>query len=194
VCLRRPLVFIVVSTCWETCFSSCRYLTSFFFSSPSSFLDHHTGHPARHDARILLMSASSMPSDFFIIVSIYWKPASYRSSLDLLSFGKATNRSVAKLTCSFFVTTCTLFDMSIALRLRHDLSKVAAPTPRSGACETGYPWVPTDQAHGRPRQVGPAYQKTHRPIGGPNRPSWRPTRPPKDLPEDSLDDLVQTRR
>jgi hypothetical protein len=25
-----------------------------------------------------------------------------------------------------------LFDMSIALRLRHDLSKVAAPTPRSG--------------------------------------------------------------
>jgi hypothetical protein len=24
----------------------------------------------------------------------------------------------------------------------------------------GYPWVPTDQAHGRPQQVGPAYQKT----------------------------------
>jgi hypothetical protein len=21
----------------------------------------------------------------------------------------------------------------------------------------GYPWVPTDQAHGHPRQVGPAY-------------------------------------
>jgi hypothetical protein len=29
------------------------------------FLDHHTSHPARHDARILLMSASSMPSEFF---------------------------------------------------------------------------------------------------------------------------------
>jgi hypothetical protein len=29
------------------------------------FLDHHIGHPARHDARILLMSASSMPSKFF---------------------------------------------------------------------------------------------------------------------------------
>jgi hypothetical protein len=29
------------------------------------FLDHHTGHPASHDARILLMSASSMPSNFF---------------------------------------------------------------------------------------------------------------------------------
>jgi hypothetical protein len=28
-------------------------------------LDHHTGHPARHDARILLVSASSMPSEFF---------------------------------------------------------------------------------------------------------------------------------
>jgi hypothetical protein len=34
-----------------------------FFSS--LLLDHHTGHPARHDARILLMSASSMPSEFF---------------------------------------------------------------------------------------------------------------------------------
>jgi hypothetical protein len=31
----------------------------------SSFLDHHTSHPARHDAWILLMSASSMPSEFF---------------------------------------------------------------------------------------------------------------------------------
>jgi hypothetical protein len=29
------------------------------------FLDHHTSHPARHDAQILLMSASSMPSEFF---------------------------------------------------------------------------------------------------------------------------------
>jgi hypothetical protein len=29
------------------------------------FLDHHTGHPTRHDAGILLMSASSMPSEFF---------------------------------------------------------------------------------------------------------------------------------
>jgi hypothetical protein len=34
----------------------------FFFSS---FLDHHTGHLARHDARILLMSASPMPYEFF---------------------------------------------------------------------------------------------------------------------------------
>jgi hypothetical protein len=84
-----------------------------------------------------------------------------------------------------------VFDLSIALRLRHDLSKVVAPTPRSGACETWYPWVPTDQAHGRPRQSGPAYQKTRRPVSGPNQPSWRPTRPPEDLPEDSPDDLVQ---
>jgi hypothetical protein len=30
-----------------------------------SFLDHHIGHPSHHDARILLMSASSMPSEFF---------------------------------------------------------------------------------------------------------------------------------
>jgi hypothetical protein len=28
-------------------------------------LDHHTGHPTHHDAQILLMSASLMPSEFF---------------------------------------------------------------------------------------------------------------------------------
>jgi hypothetical protein len=59
-----------------------------------------------------------------------------------------------------------------------------------GLVRHGYPWVPTDQAHGHPRQVGPAYQKTRRPASGPNRPSWRPTRPPEDLPEDSPNDLV----
>jgi hypothetical protein len=55
----------------------------------------------------------------------------------------------------------------------------------------GYPWVPTNQAHGYPRQVGLAYQKTRRPVSGPNRPSWQPTLPPEDLPEDSPDDLIQ---
>jgi hypothetical protein len=50
--LRRPLIFFVVPTCWETCFSSHLFSTNFFFTS--SFLDHHTGHPACHDARILL--------------------------------------------------------------------------------------------------------------------------------------------
>jgi hypothetical protein len=67
-----------------------------------SFLDHHAGHSIRHDARILFVSASSMPSNFFIIVSIYWKLASYRSSLDLSSFGKTSNRLDGKLTCYFF--------------------------------------------------------------------------------------------
>jgi hypothetical protein len=60
-----------------------------------------------------------------------------------------------------------------------------------GLVRHGYPWVPTDQAHDRPRLVGPAYQKTRRPDNGPNRPSWWPTRPPEDLLEDSLDDLTQ---
>jgi hypothetical protein len=54
-----------------------------------------------------------------------------------------------------------------------------------------YPWVPIDQAHGRPRQVGPAYQKTRRPISGPNWPSWWLTWPLEDPLEDSLDDLIQ---
>jgi hypothetical protein len=35
------------------------------FPSLFLFFDHHTGHPARRDAQILLMSASSMPSEFF---------------------------------------------------------------------------------------------------------------------------------
>jgi hypothetical protein len=39
--------------------------------------------------------------------------------------------------------------------------------------------------------VGPAYQKTRRPISGPNRPSWQSTLPPEVLQEDSPNDLVQ---
>jgi hypothetical protein len=57
-----------------------------------------------------------------------------------------------------------LFDLSIALRLRRDLSKVIAPTPRSGACET---WVP----------LGPPPTRL---TAVPNK--WvQPTRRPADL-------------
>jgi hypothetical protein len=59
------------------------------------------------------------------------------------------------------------------------------------AVRHGYPWVPTNQAHDRSQQVGLAYQKTHRPVSGPNRPSWRPTRPLEDLLQGSPDDLIQ---
>jgi hypothetical protein len=84
-----------------------------------------------------------------------------------------------------------LFDLSIALRLRHDVSKVAAPTPHSGACET---WVPL-----RPHRPGSQPSPTsgsdlpEDPLTcyWPNWPSWRPTRPPEDLPEDSPNDLIQ---
>jgi hypothetical protein len=40
-------------------------LLDLLFPLFSSFLEHHISHPARYDARILLMSASSMPSEFF---------------------------------------------------------------------------------------------------------------------------------
>jgi hypothetical protein len=57
-----------------------------------------------------------------------------------------------------------LFDLSIALWLRHDLSKFIVPTPRSGACET---WVPLG---------------SHRPGSGPPPDKWVwPTRRPDDL-------------
>jgi hypothetical protein len=60
-----------------------------------------------------------------------------------------------------------------------------------GLVRLGYSWVPTDQAHSHPRQVGLAYKKTRRPVSGPNRPSWQPTRSPEDLPKGSPNDLVQ---
>jgi hypothetical protein len=47
----------------------------------------------------------------------------------------------------------------------------------NGLCSSvrhGYPWVPTDQAYGRPRQVGPAYQKTLRPVSVPTDLVGRP--------------------
>jgi hypothetical protein len=36
-----------------------------------------------------------------------------------------------------------------------------------------------------------ACQKARRPDSGRNRPSWWPTRPSEDLPEDSPNDLIQ---
>jgi hypothetical protein len=48
-----------------------------------------------------------------------------------------------------------------------------------GLVRHGYPWVPPDLVHGRPQQVGPAYQKTRRLDSGPNRPYLWATRPPK---------------
>jgi hypothetical protein len=84
------------------------------------------------------MSASLMPSKLFVIISIYWKPASYRST-SLHSARLQTGRLPSQFVFFLFGPVCMLFDLSIALRLRHDLSTVATPTPRSGACET---WVP----------------------------------------------------
>jgi hypothetical protein len=133
------------------------------------------------------------PLNFFIVIWIYWKSASYRSSLDLSTFGKTTNRSAAKLNSFFFFfgPTCMLFDPSIALRLCHDLFKVVTPTPCSGVFET---WVPLGphRPGSRPSPTsGSSLQKTRRPVSGPDRPSWRPTRPPEGLPKDSPYDLVQ---
>jgi hypothetical protein len=137
--LRHPLVFFVIPTCRETCFPSCRYSTYFFLLLfifwiiipailPATMLGYYS------------MSASLMPSEFFHRRIDLLEVSSYRSSLDLSSFSKITNRLAAKLTCSFFIRpTCMLFDMPIDLRLRCDLYKFDVPTPRSGACET---WVP----------------------------------------------------
>jgi hypothetical protein len=60
-----------------------------------------------------------------------------------------------------------------------------------GLVRHGFPRPALTRLTGHPRQVGPAFQKTRRPVSEPNRPSWRPTRPPEDLLEDSPNDLVQ---
>jgi hypothetical protein len=101
VCLRRPLVFLVVPTCWETRFSSRRYSTYIFplllfwtiilAILPAMMLGYYSWVHLR------------CPLNFFIVVSIYWKPASYRSSLDLSSFGKTINRLATTLICFFFL-------------------------------------------------------------------------------------------
>jgi hypothetical protein len=97
--LRRPLVFFVVLTCWEKCFSSSHYSTYLFFLFwiiipaifPATMLGYYS------------MIASLRPSEFFIVVSIYWKSTSYRSSLDLSSLGKTANKLDAKLIYFFFL-------------------------------------------------------------------------------------------
>jgi hypothetical protein len=137
-------------------------------------------------------SASLMPSKMF--------SSSFQSIGSLLPLGHhSTSLQSARLQTGrlpsrlvlFFGPTRMLFDLSIALRLRHDLSKVAAPTPHSGACETWVPQGSHQLGSRRPRQVGLTYQKTRQPVSGPNRPSWQPTQPPEELPEDSPDDLIQ---
>jgi hypothetical protein len=62
-----------------------------------------------------------------------------RHSTSLHSARLQTGRLPSRFVLFSFGPTCMLFDLSIALRLHHDLSKVAAPTTRSGAYET---WVP----------------------------------------------------
>jgi hypothetical protein len=149
-----------------------------------SFLDHHTSHPACHDARILLYEC--------VLDALYWKSSSYRSSLDLTSFGKAKPGRLLSWFARFsFWPMCMLFDLSVVLWLHLGLLRLLRLHLAQGLVRHGYPWVPTDLAHGHPREVGLAYQKTRWPDSGPNQPSWWRTRPPEDLSEDSLSELIQ---
>ena len=118
--------------------------TLFFF-----FLDHQTGHAARFNARVLLYEFVFDDVLISYVASIYWKSTSCRSALDLATLGKLHNRSALSWLNSFLGTSCMLFDLSIASRLRHVSLAVATPTHRSGACEI---WVPLDphQSGSRP--------------------------------------------
>jgi hypothetical protein len=164
--LRCPFIFFVVPTCWEIYFSSRRYSTYFFFFF--SWIIIPAILPA-DDARILLYECIlNALWNFFIIISIYRKLTSHRASLDRSSFGKTSNRSAAKSICSFlFWSTCMLFDLSIAYDFIVTFLRSLCLHLARGLVRHGYPWVPTDQAHGCPRQVGPTYQKIRPPIKWP---------------------------
>ena len=140
-------------------------------------------------------SSSAMTSQFFYVASIYWKSTSYRLALDLAILGKLRHRSALSWLNSFLGTSCMLFDLSIVSRLRHVPLAVAMPTHRSGLVRHGYPWVPTYQGLGRPRQVSPAHQKTRRPVSrsvrpdsGPNRPDLWSRRLSRRFPQTTLSD------
>ena len=118
--------------------AGCLY-TPLFKTKSTLFLDHQTGHAARFNARGLLYEFVFDDLLIFYVASIYWKSTSHRSTLDLATLGKLRNRSALCWLNSFLGTSCMLFDLSIASRLRHVSLVVATPTHRSGACET---WVP----------------------------------------------------
>jgi hypothetical protein len=133
--LQCPLVFFVMPTYWETCFTSSRYSTyffSFFFGS-----SYRPSCPPRCSDTTLWVHPWR-PLYFFIVVSIYWKSASYMSSLDLTAFSKTTNRLAAKMICSFLLNQCARYSTSWWLQ-----DFVMTPSSRCaytslGACET---WV-----------------------------------------------------
>jgi hypothetical protein len=77
--LRRPLVLLVVLTCWKTYFSSRHYSTYFFFSSLLFWIIIPAILPAMM-LRYYSMSASSMPSEIFSL--------SFRSIGSLLPIGR----------------------------------------------------------------------------------------------------------
>jgi hypothetical protein len=63
----------------------------------------------------------------------------------------------------FFVTSCNMLLALVAGRTMKSrgrnraLEEYLCTDPCYATVRHGYPWVPTDQAHGCPRQVGPAY-------------------------------------
>jgi hypothetical protein len=144
--LRRPLVFFIVPTCWEICFSSLRCSIYFCFLSLFWIIIPAILPPRWWDTTLWVHLRC--PLDFFIVISIYWKSASYRSSLDLPSFGKTTDRSAAKLTCSFFFWTDVHAIRHVDGFKTSSWPSLDAPTNRSGACET---WVPLGPHRPGPR-------------------------------------------
>jgi hypothetical protein len=110
-----------------------------------------------------------------------WSPARWSLSLWILSSRQDTCRCHHRLrSTTSWLHARTPVGCRPQFLLPHIEDSLASASPIPHAASRG----------GLPEQVGPAYQKTHRPVSGPNRPSWRAIRPPEDLPNNSPHDLI----
>jgi hypothetical protein len=162
-----------------------------------SFLDRQTSHAACFNARDYSMIA------FFdaLLFSSSLRPignlVSNRSALDLATLGILQTGQLLSWLLFFLLDWCACFS---TCRWLQDFvmtpSRLLHLHIARGLVRHGYPLVPTDQAHDRPRQVGLVHQKTRRPNSGHNRTNLCP----EGLPEDSsrrpypIEDLECTSR
>jgi hypothetical protein len=126
---------------------------------------------------------------FFSVATIYLKLPSYSSALDLAKLGKLqTGRLLSWLHF--------LLDRRACYSTCRWLQDFVITPSRSlhlhntqGLVRHGYPWVPTNQDHDRPQQVGPTHQKTSRPDSGPNRPDLWSQRPSRRFLQTTLSNI-----
>jgi hypothetical protein len=92
----------------------------------------------------------------------WWYNTSFHTSLHMTPF-QALYGFAPPLVAEVVTTDCLDLSAQEQLRNREVSQQVIKDNDRHG-----YPWVPTDQGLSRPRQAGPTYQKTRRPVRRPS--------------------------